>query len=329
MRLKTTSFLLLLATAWPGAMASDNADILLILGQSNADGSAFVEPDADAPLRDWYYNSPEAKDLHIWYAPTQVVNTINSLGNRARHVTGGRYRDAEPGWMRLWFCNDNAIGRTAMNMIHDAGTYSISARGRRGIEGELGRRWTEEFPGQQLYVIKLGVSGSGIDSWANEADDHNWHYFIDSVYTPAMNQLLAEGKRPRLAGIWWMQGCADQHSSEQDYRDKLQYLITRLREATGFADAPFYIGLIPAQGEGDTTPEGSVGYGEGVRRAQEATASSIKNVFLIPTADCPMQYEETFRGCIHFSQKGMNCIADHLVDAIKARGTGAWPYLKR
>lgn len=317
----------LTAVAFPSKPLCDNiedAAVIVILGQSNADGSAFSEPVVDRQMWDWYTTSPQTAYLNIWYRSTQVVNEPDALGHTARHVVDGKVRDMPPGWMKLWYRNDNVAGRTAMNMIHGAGTYSDIAQMRRGIEGQLGRRFAEEFPGKELYVIKLGVSGSGIDTWANEADDTNWRYFADSVYTPAINTLLAQGKRLRLAAVWWMQGCADAGMDEATYRTRLNTLVDRLDSRLGFGTAPVYVGTIPSPGA-IATPEGSVGFSLGVEAAKESVAAERPNVTLISTDSAPMQYEEAFKGKIHFNHEGVCRIADILMDSIAARGAEAWP----
>lgn len=317
--------LILSSLHFHAAERPDTVAVFIILGQSNADGSAFSDPAIDGEMKQWWYSSPQSSDLHIWYRPTVVRNEKNTLGQMARHVYDGRYRDMPPGWMQLWYRNDNTASRTAMNMIHGAGSYSAMAQGRRGIEGEFGRRFAMQYPGRELYVIKLGVSGSGIDTWANEADDHNWHYFTDNIFNPAIQSLRNIGKIPALAGIWWMQGCADSESDAETYYTKLSTLTSRLRSGLQFPDATIYIGLIPAPGEDTVTPEGSCGYGAGVREAQMRLASEQPNTVIIPTADCPMQYEENFHGYIHFNHQGINRIADRLMDSIAARGISAWP----
>lgn len=305
--------------------ASDKVALLVILGQSNADGSAFSEPELDLEMQQWYTTSPLARNLHIWYVPTQVKNEENKLGQIARHVIDGRYRDMPPQWMQLWYRNDNTARRTAMNMIHGAGSYSDVAQGRRGIEGQFGRRFADAYPDKELFVVKLGASGSGIDTWANPADDNNWRYFIEQTYKPAIESLKAMGKDPELIGVWWMQGCADSEMSADDYAAKLKLLAERLNGELGFDHAPLYIGTIPKPAENmEVNPNGSVGFGQGVRTAQERVAATTPNVKLVNTSDCPMQFEDQFKGKIHFNHAGVNRIADHLADSIAAAGTDAW-----
>ncbi len=324
MRLSIITVLLAILSLTAYAENSKDVAIFITIGQSNADGSAFADPEQDKILNEWYTTSPSADNLHIWYTSTQILNEKNALGQIARHVIPGKYTDKDPQWMKLWYRNDNYAGRTAMNMIHGAGTYSAYAQGRRGMEGEFGRKFAEAYPNDELYMIKLGASGSGIDTWANPKDDNNWKFFIDSIYRPAITTLLAEGKRPRLAGIWWMQGCADSGSTTEKYAESLKLLINRLRTQLGFPQAPIYIGMIPAPNEGTVTPDGSVGYSDAVRNAQIEVAKELKGVTLINTSSCPMQYEEAFNGKIHFNHQGVNCIGDILADSVISAGPKHW-----
>ena len=309
---------LALAVALASAAGKPRAAVLIILGQSNADGSAFADSALDDDMWNWYTSSPATSNLHIWYRSAVVHNDTDSLGRRSPHAYDGRYTDMPAGWMRLWYRNNNTGRQTSMNMIHGQGTYSVRSQQRRGIEGEFGRRWALKYPDTELYVIKLGVSGSRIDSWTASFDSHNWRYFIDNIYRPAMESLVNTGRQPYLAGVWWMQGEADQNLPAADYEKSLRLLEKRL-SSLGFGAAPLYIGAIRSD---------SKGYGDGVRQAQQSVAAGLPEVTLVDTSDCPMQYEDAFKGCIHFSHAGVNCLADKLFDAIAARGVTAWKPLR-
>ncbi len=252
------------------------APVFIILGQSNADGSAMFDPDEDARLRQWYTSPANTGDMKIWYRSTKVFNQpVNALGEAARWVVDGDTTDMQPGWMNLWYRNENLSGRTAMNMIHGYGTYSTGtgtdcAQGRRGIEGQFGMKFRQAFPDDDLYIIKLGVSGSFISSWAHPDDNTNWDYFYRHIYRPAIEDLLAKGKRPYLAGIWWMQGCADMYNTKTYYYTLLQNLIMKCRTELGFPMGRFYIGHIVKPGESELYPHGSMSFSQDLRDAQDS-----------------------------------------------------------
>lgn len=298
--------------------------LFITIGQSNADGSAFFDPAEDRRLRAWYESPANTGGLRIWYRSTKVVNApANARGEQPRLCVDGDTADMPPGWLDLWYRNENTLGRTAMNMIHSFGTYSTGsgtdcAQGRRGMEGEFGMLFRQAFPHTPLCILKLGVSGSSISTWTDSVDDHNWRYFCQNIYTPAIQSLIRDGYRPRLAGIWWMQGCADSAATTEYYVRALRTLIRRCRTELHFPSAPFYIGLIP---------ETSRGYSPDVRAAQEQVAARIAGVHLIDTSACPMQYEPAFRGTIHFSHRGVNMIARLLADRVCRRSLWA-PYVQ-
>lgn len=304
--------------------------LLVVLGQSNADGSAFADSIEDARQKQWYESQSNNGNLKIWYRSTEVKNCpIDSLGESQRLVIDGRVADAPAGWMNLWYRNENVSGRTAMNMIHSYGTYSFSdsadcAQNRRGMEPEFGKIFSQKFPDTDLYILKLGVSGSFISSWADSDDAPNWTYFMDNIYEPAMTDLKSRGLNPRLVGVWWMQGCADSNKSSYYYQKELEQLIHRFRTATHYPSATFYVGEIIAPGESELLPEGSRGYGAGVREAQQTVSHTVPGVVLINTSACPMQYERNFNGCIHFNHQGVNCIGRILADEISSRGSASW-----
>ncbi|MDE6100177.1 MAG: LamG domain-containing protein, partial [Paramuribaculum sp.] len=307
-----------------------DAPIFITIGQSNADGSAFFDTAIDDEMNLWYSSDENSRMMKMWYRSTQVQNQpANSLGEAARWVIDGTTTDVQPGWLDLWYRNENTLGRTAMNMIHGYGTYSVGsgtdcAQGRRGMEGRFGIRYGQAYPGKPLYMIKLGASGSFISSWANEQDDHNWNYFFDNIFRPAVESLLAQGKRPRLAGIWWMQGCADKNKDKAYYKECLNRLIERCRTELGFEDGKFYIGHIVKPGESTVNPSGSVEFSQNVRDAQDEVAAETDGVETIDTKDCPLQYEANFNGYIHYNHAGVNAIGDMLADRVIADGPSEW-----
>ena len=153
-------------TANPVVLTDDEVPVFITIGQSNADGSAFADAGEDRRLSAWYDNPDSNPGLmKIWYRSCYIVNQSDG----ARWVFDGTTEDVAPGWLNLYYKNDNLNGRTMMNMIHGYGTWSAGAAGRRGMEGEFGMHFQQAFPGKELYIIKLGCSGSQIETWASSS----------------------------------------------------------------------------------------------------------------------------------------------------------------
>ena len=115
-------------TANPVVLTDDEVPVFITIGQSNADGSAFADAGEDRRLSAWYDNPDSNPGLmKIWYRSCYIVNQSDG----ARWVFDGTTEDVAPGWLNLYYKNDNLNGRTMMNMIHGYGTWSAGAAGRR------------------------------------------------------------------------------------------------------------------------------------------------------------------------------------------------------
>lgn len=303
-------------------LGDDEVPVFITIGQSNADGSAFADAGEDCRLGAWY-DDPEANPglMKIWYRSCYIVNQSDG----ARWVFDGTTQDVAPGWLNLYYKNDNLNGKTMMNMIHGYGTWSAGAAGRRGMEGEFGMHFQQAFPGKELYIVKLGCSGSRIETWASPADSHNWDYFYENLYKPAISDLLSKGKKPRLAGIWWMQGEGNGADAKEHYLPLLKELIQKCRTQLGFPDAHVYIGHIVKPGESGTNPTASVQYGQGVRDAQDAVVNPedenfIPNVSIIDAKDSPFDKDN-----LHWGHAGINKIGKKIAaEVISVGKRGGW-----
>ena len=191
--------------------ADDETPIFITIGQSNAAGTALYNTEEDARLDAWYSSASNPGKMKMWYRACYINTELNSY--RWCFDAAEANVDAQPGWLDLWYKNDQTNGRTMMVMHAQYGTWSVGdnnayAGNRRGMEGQFGMRYQTAYPSKELYLLKLGCGGSAIASWTSD-DNHNWEYFYNNIYLPAVNDLLSQGKKPRLAGVWWMQGCKD------------------------------------------------------------------------------------------------------------------------
>lgn len=298
--------------------------IMITIGQSNADGSALADSLEDTRLAAWYESDENPGTMKMWYRSSVIQNQPDG----ARWVMDGTVQDASPGWLDLWWRNDQPQGKTMMNMIHSFGTWSTGpdkAQGRRGMEAEFGKTFETAYPGSPLYMIKLGCSGSSIRTWDPELDGHNWKYFVDSVYTPAIESLLAQGKRPRLAGIWWMQGCADGRSMDKEqYARALRHVIENCRDSLGFPDARFIIGHVVAPGESPEFPKASTQWGPGVRAAQDAVVTPGSQWYIPGTEILDTRGYGFISDNLHFDHKSINDIGYRLANLVADAGQDSW-----
>lgn len=319
------SFLLLtlFSAAVAKAQSSGNeVPIFITIGQSNADGSAFFNADIDNEMRGWYTSSANTGLMKMWYRSSKKVtqSSVNpNTGETPRWIFDGDVTDVEPGWLNLWYRNENTDGRTAMN-INDYGSYTTGdgtdcAQGRRGMEGNFGRVFATAMPESEMYFIKLGVSGTMISAWSNPLDDHNWDYFYDKIFKPALTSLLEQGKRPVIAGVWWMQGCGDAGKTKDYYQTCLTRLVERINNNLGCPNAKVYIGFIPTR---------SAGYGQGVRNAQKEVVSLFGQCEAVETDSYSMQYESSLGGYVHFDHAGINAIGEELANRVLAAGATSW-----
>lgn len=303
---------------------ADETPIFITLGQSNADGYGIANAEEDARLKAWYDSESNPGLMKMWYRSTYLNTNLNSFC----WAFEGTTTDVEPGWLNLWYRNENTAGRTAMNMHSLNGTWSNGAStsdaiNRRGMEGQFGMRYQQAYPTKELYMIKLGCAGSAIDTWTH-TDNHNWEYFYEKMFKPAMEDLLRQGKKPRLAGVWWMQGCKDRANSKEYYVARLTELINNIRTDLGFADAKIYIGHIVKPGENANNPTASVQFGQTVRDAQDAVTTPgneyyVANTEIIDASDSPFESDN-----LHWTHVGQNRIGDKIANRVIAEGPEKW-----
>lgn len=309
-------FLVFFATVSIICNASTPALVFITIGQSNADGSAFPDADEDARQLAWYAGKENPHNAKMWYRACYTHNNDRDTDDTTPVFricdASAKDCDAAPGWMELWYRNEHTQGRTAMNIL--TGTWKTGngkwvAQGRRAMEPELAMILQKHLPGVPLFFIKLGVSGSQISTWADPADDTNWNYFYEMIYTPAVESLNEMGYEPKICGVWWMQGCSDKDRSREYYETRLERLVNRLSSCLGQKDVPIFIGHISKPGENPLQPKASVHYGDGVRQAQDNVATRHDNVTIIDTSVCSFQDEKSFGGPLHIDHKGLITLA--------------------
>lgn len=257
----------------------DYVDSVFILGQSNADGSAFNTLTTDATTvgdpalsasTATFYDTKQT-DLFIYQKPTERVNGGNNAES-ANYTDDGEW----------WTLSDvyDATEKTTHQTVGN-GTDVVWTPQRHGVELELAKLYAGYNADKELRIFKCGIGGSGIqDDWAVDTASSTklYRYFKDYIWTPAINDMLAEGKKPNIRGVFWMQGeeDADNSGDHNSYATYLQTLSNRLDTEFTYKPLNTIVGGLSATYD-------SRNNGATIKTAQQTVATNNTNVTLLPT----------------------------------------------
>lgn len=276
--------------------ASDEVPLFIIMGQSNADGRGIK---SDVP--DMASFTFEDR-VRIFQKP--IKRKPGSA--KVNHVNDGHWEDYN--------------GSNGMIVSPQTNKLATSC----GLELSSAYLWaTRIYPkiNTPLHIIKCAIGDTSLAN-DNKGTDTNWSdlpgqmWELAFIYTirPAITQLLCDGKKPRLVGIFWGQGEHDGSLDElaQQYEDNLRHLLDNMRNDLGFSSAPVMImGLSGYNDDKDSWKQ--------VKQAQKKVTDQIENTFLI-TTDGSDSFNPTNRyhdgakagaGAIHYTAIGLASIAEN------------------
>ena len=260
-----------------GTSVAGHVKIFLLGGQSNAAGSGLNSEYAAI------YQTPQA-DVEFW--------------------VGGRFAgDGVPSY--TWDRNaSTSFGPLQLGSgNYTDGTYS-------GCEVSLGRFLKDEMPGENIAIVKYGMSGSalkrglrsgdGAGDWDSDPaplngsfDGVRYHVFKNSAVLPALQAITDRGDTYEIAGMFWLQGETDAGNATAagEYEANLHKLVNAVRSDFNAPTMPFFIGRLRA---GISRP-----YLQTVRTATENVAKTDHHAYVVNTDDCALNADN-----IHFSAGG-------------------------
>lgn len=115
-----------------------------------------------------------------------------------------------------------------------------------GPEVGFGHRLHELFPNDEIYLVKYGLSSTNLAvNWNPDGTGAVYNLFKSRV-DAAVQNLVAAGKTPEIAGMVWMQGESDamDHTRAVAYEANLKNFIGKVRTDFSAAEMPFVIGRI-------------------------------------------------------------------------------------
>jgi hypothetical protein len=157
-----------------------------------------------------------------------------------------------------------------------------------GPEVSFGYTLKQQFPNDDIYLVKLGVNGSDLAySWNPDGSGGNYNLFKASV-NAAVQDLTGAGESPIIAGMIWMQGEGDAQypALASAYETNLTNLIEHVRSDFDAPDMRFVIGRIATYYDTKPTPGGNAT----VRAAQMAVAGAVPNTAWVDTDDLSWAY---------------------------------------
>ena len=156
-----------------------------------------------------------------------------------------------------------------------------------GPEVSFGYAVKRLFPADEIYLIKYGIPATNLAfNWkpsgtgtVSTAEGYYYNVFQDTT-NAAINNLIAAGKSPSIAGMLWMQGESDalNTSMANAYEANLRNLIGAVRSDFATPTMPFIVGRI-------TTLWGTAANNAKVRTAEDAVGAdpTLVNVSTVST----------------------------------------------
>ncbi len=219
-----------------------------------------------------------------------------------------------PYWYRS---GDSSSGNAFSTLQPLLGTF--------GPELSIGRTLADALP-EEIVIVKVTVGGVPLverpswPDWSSNSSSEGYDLLIDNVLA-AQSNLLAAGKTPRIAGLFWMQGESDgkssgnggyygpppQPASANAYETNLTDFIASVRTDLNAAEMPFFIGEINIGDDPSiTTPVsdyntsfGEWDYTPTIQAAQAAVADADPLSYLIETDSFGLLSDY-----LHFNQSG-------------------------
>ncbi|MBQ8884784.1 MAG: hypothetical protein IJY62_00195 [Clostridia bacterium] len=228
-------------------------------------------------------------DVYILAGQSNAVGYTLISGCEEEYKTGfknvkifqdGEQKQHNPTKINAWFSVKTGLGQTP---------------NKSGIELGLAKTLSPVYADAECRIIRYGWGGKTLYNdftppsiiKENDSETRGQHYrnAVETVKN-GLSSMEKEGLTPRIRAILWMQGEHDatQKQFAEAYESNLQALIGALRAE--FGDVYFLIGQIAANSPNNSR------YAPTVIAAQNAVSEQMENVFVIDTADLPLDIQK-------------------------------------
>ena len=136
------------------------------------------------------------------------------------------------------------------------------------------------FPNDDIYLVKYGITSTSLAvNWNPDGTGASYNTFKTTAKT-AIQNLVADGKSPVIAGMIWMQGEEDTYTeaTATAYHANLTDFITTVRSDFATPDMKFVVGRI-------LSSTGPAAYNALVQNAQMTVPGEVGHASWINTDD--------------------------------------------
>jgi hypothetical protein len=208
-------------------------DMVIIIGQSNADGRGAVSQ-LPSTLSTFY--STKKNDLNIYY---------KAMARASSRVPISYFVD-DGAWWTLAPRHSAVTSETSMTILSTTEPSITNASDTtHGLELSLAYAYAQNRPNTEFRILKCAIGGSTITgvsgTWEIDTDADNngiWYFFKNFIWTPAVADLVAQGKTIRPVFIW-SQGESDAGTTSAPlYEARLQMLVDKIETELGLSTPP-------------------------------------------------------------------------------------------
>ena len=248
--------------------------VLLIIGQSNGEGSTTGEPEV--------YN--KARNQSIVCEEGQVYSTYGwSTVGHATYVAG--FSSSNP----LTTKNaENFVARTLTTTSSRGGgtleyplnTLSSVGKGKTGFDSGLAWNW-HELTGDKVWVVNCAAGSTAIEVWQPGAVRYdNCVALMKQVRATLEEEIAAGHYTLNSFSAFWLQGESNKESTEAEYFALLENMYANLKKDVLLAEEKPMdgMGIVMVRAFATTDPSVDT-VDNGPRKAQKAAISASDGVF--------------------------------------------------
>lgn len=236
-----------------------------------------------------------------------VAGQSNALGYTLGLADLPPHLAGPPGPVKIWSPAEHAF----TPMRPGANTGAPNNPQTWGPEAQFAYRWVQDRACAPLYVVKFARGEIGLAAtpaerdWSPSSTGDLWEAATAEV-DAAKASLAAQGLRPRVTAVLWMQGEADAQAPAKAaaYEANLRAFVAQVRARWGDSETVVHIGQIDRHGSAEP------GW-ETVRQAQAAVVASEAGTTLTDTDS----FERQASDGMHLTAEGQMRLGDSFYEA--------------